>query len=435
MNKYTHHCQEKEGVCKEIPYICENIPKPEDGTEIDCSSLSDSNHICIAGPVDSDLACQFKKCLNVDADDLAIISDCSKYPTFDEKKSCQADGLDKCQEIYHCEESPSGSETTCPNFLTSDEDHACVYDGENKCEEKYYCSKVPKPADNTNSVVCTNYILSETNKDTHLCIQDFESDTYACKEEFLCTEGQGETDQECSKYPVAKEKTNTHICVLNSKTDKTCKEIELCENVIFTGTTATDEVCSSYHVKLSNTRTHYCIKKEDLSGCKEQASPCGDIEKIVKWENNKERVEKGEIEGIRNFYTNDSGINYYSCSIYNNIENCEKFSNQETCTKCKDGYVIHNNKTLCAKQIDIEGNLYTFSNEGLLIPCSSLIKDCVKCNNSNTCYECQSDTVLIDNNTCVKLIEIKENNNFFRDEETQKYVSCSIIPQCITCNS
>ena len=71
---------------------------------------------------------------------------------------------------------------------------------------------------------------------------------------------------------VAKGKTNTHICVLNSKTDKTCKEIELCENVIFTGTTATDEVCSSYHVKLSNTRTHYCVKKEDLTGCKEQDS-------------------------------------------------------------------------------------------------------------------------------------------------------------------
>ena len=200
MNKYTHHCQEKEGVCKEIPYTCENIPKPEDGTEIDCYSLSDNNHICIAGPVDSDLACQFKKCLNVDADDLAIISDCSKYPTSDEKKSCQADGLDKCQEIYHCEESPSGSETTCPNFLTSDKNHACVYDGENKCEEKYYCSKVPKPADNTNSVVCTNYILSETNKNTHLCIQDLESDTYACKEEFLCTESHGDTDQECNKF-------------------------------------------------------------------------------------------------------------------------------------------------------------------------------------------------------------------------------------------
>ena len=34
-------------------------------------------------------------------------------------------------------------------------------------------------------------------------------------------------------------------------------------------------------------------------------------------------VEKTSLQGNNNYYTNDTGINYYSCSLYNNALNCD----------------------------------------------------------------------------------------------------------------
>lgn len=69
------------------------------------------------------------------------------------------------------------------------------------------------------------------------------------------------------------------------------------------------------------------------------------------------------------------------------------------------------------------------------MPCSVLIPDCNRCNNSNTCYECQGNAALIDNNTCLPKEIIEDNPNYFKDEITNKYISCSIINNCVTCES
>ena len=46
----------------------------------------------------------------------------------------------------------------------------------------------------------------------------------------------------------------------------------------------------------------------------------------LKRENNYECVLKTSIENDKHFYTNDSGITYYSCSLYNTISNCNECS-------------------------------------------------------------------------------------------------------------
>ena len=147
-------------------------------------------------------------------------------------------------------------------------------------------------------------------------------------------------------------------------------------------------------------------------------------------------IEKSNIEGNNEYYSIDSGINYYSCSnsLYNNILNCKKCSNKETCSECKPNFIINNNIE-CLSIDDIEDHLY-FYNPNLKIYelCSNLIDLCHKCSSNSTCTECSNEGALEESNICISK-ELVNNNNYFLDEETNKYVSCSIINNCITCNS
>ena len=152
-------------------------------------------------------------------------------------------------------------------------------------------------------------------------------------------------------------------------------------------------------------------------------------------ENNIQCVEKTTLNEERTFYTNDSGINYYSCTFYNKVNNCEECLNGESCEKCISPNILFNNKKLCALQSDIDNNLYTNNNNGLLELCSSLIKSCSRCNNSNTCYKCQDDVDLLENNTCISKEIVEQGQNFFKDEITNKYVSCSVMEHCLSCKS
>ena len=96
---------------------------------------------------------------------------------------------------------------------------------------------------------------------------------------------------------------------------------------------------------------------------------------------------------------------------------------------------MFNINKLCALQSEIEANLYVWNELDILVSCSSSIKDCKKCNDVNTCYECQTEAVLLDNDKCLLKTIIEENKNYYKDEITEKYISCSIIDNCISCES
>ena len=151
--------------------------------------------------------------------------------------------------------------------------------------------------------------------------------------------------------------------------------------------------------------------------------------------NTLECAQKTSLEGDTHFFSNDTGVNYYSCSLYGLIEHCDKCSNKDTCDSCITGYELYNVNKLCALHREIENNIYIFTNDGLLTPCSALIQDCQRCNDSSTCLECQGDSALIDNNTCANKTEIEENKNYFKDEKTNMYISCSVMDNCVTCAS
>ena len=158
---------------------------------------------------------------------------------------------------------------------------------------------------------------------------------------------------------------------------------------------------------------------------------------VFKHNNNLECVLKTSLEENYLYYTNDSGINYYSCNnpLYNEVSNCIKCSNKYSCLQCQEDYILVNNKTSCITQSSLDNDMFYYNPiTEIYTSCSDLISLCHKCKNENTCIECINEGALLENDSCIHNVFIL-NNSFFKNETSQKYVSCSIINNCIKCTS
>ena len=135
------------------------------------------------------------------------------------------------------------------------------------------------------------------------------------------------------------------------------------------------------------------------------------------------------------FFSDDSELNYYACNIFNDVDNCVKCPNKTSCSDCKTSYLLVNQNTSCFLKKDIDNSLiYHDTALNIYVRCSDLIEDCEQCSDRATCFRCQNGSVVEENNTCISE-ELVDNNTYIKDETTGKYVSCSIIDNCITCSS
>ena len=226
---------------------------------------------------------------------------------------------------------------------------------------------------------------------------------------------------ECSSNNYCTKCLNNYDIVDNDHTK--CEDISG-EKYYYDTELETYKLCSN---KMTNCEK--CLVNEDFI-CKNCFNTYS-----FKHDNNIECEVKTSLQNDPKFFTNDTGINYYSCAKFSEVENCDECSSEEICHKCKSGFDLYNNGTLCVQKSDIDNNIYIWTPNGLLSPCSSLIKDCHKCNETSKCYECQEDSALIDNDTCLKKTELEEKKNYFKDETTNRYISCSIMDNCNTCES
>ena len=158
---------------------------------------------------------------------------------------------------------------------------------------------------------------------------------------------------------------------------------------------------------------------------------------VFKLDNNLECSLKSDLSNNKMFFSNDSGINYYSCSnsLYNSVSFCKECYNGNTCSQCQLGYEIVNSNTKCIKPSDVENKIvYLDPVTNLYTECSNLISLCYKCENEAFCTECGNEGALEENNTCINN-SLVENNNYFLNKTSNKYISCSIIDNCFSCIS
>ena len=136
---------------------------------------------------------------------------------------------------------------------------------------------------------------------------------------------------------------------------------------------------------------------------------------------------------IEKKYYIDTNNYYYLCS--ESLDNCLKCDDKEKCLECKSGYKLVNNNKKCILQTDIDNHMYYYNpNLGIYTSCSSLISLCKKCNDDSNCFECTEEGALEENNTCISQ-ELVENHYYYLDSDSKKYISCSIIENCVTCSS
>ena len=137
------------------------------------------------------------------------------------------------------------------------------------------------------------------------------------------------------------------------------------------------------------------------------------------------------------YYTNDSGINYYSCSnsLYNSVSNCKECENGNSCSLCQNDYSLVNNNQKCIDLNEVNNKIiYYNSIKDLYTSCSDLIQLCYKCENEATCIECNSNAFMEENDKCISS-ELVNNKYYYLNEATIKYESCSKIDNCLKCTS
>ena len=137
---------------------------------------------------------------------------------------------------------------------------------------------------------------------------------------------------------------------------------------------------------------------------------------------------KDELDGDKSYYKEDDQ-NYYSCSI----GNCSYCSSKTICTQCKNNYYLKNyDRSHCYLEEEIVPlNEYYLNDDGLIFYSCSLnggIEHCKTCESKTECNICDRGyTILNDNKTkCEKISELKKTPNLYytHDINELKYYSC-----------
>ena len=404
-------------------YPCHNREYHDIGSCIKCNKKDECN-LCSS---EYTLANGTKTCL------LTSLIDDKKYyknPNNNYYYKCP-DSCSTCESATKC--------LTCATSYLLDESDICFESSLFETDKFYYyndaldkyskCSNIQncqKCLSSTECIGCINNYYLVKGRDDLLSCQNIDISKYyptieGTKTYYKKCEDAIQNCEECSaSNKCTKCKTNFGI-VDNDHTQ--CVDISN-EKYYYDTTLETFKLCGN---KMTN--CEYCSTYGDFT-CKKCFSSYS-----FKHDNSITCEEKTTLEGNNYFYTNDSKINYYSCRLFHDALNCEKCASKEICEECQRGYDLYNNKRLCAKQGDIDNNIFTWTNDDILVLCSSAIKDCERCNDTATCYSCQDEAGLIDNDTCVNKTILEQNKNHYYDEKSKRYISCSVMDNCITCDS
>ena len=146
---------------------------------------------------------------------------------------------------------------------------------------------------------------------------------------------------------------------------------------------------------------------------------------IFKIEDNSiECVLKTSMTNNKQFYTNDSEISYYSCSIYNDITNCNECTSRNTCTKCKTDYAfkIESSNIECVEERILINNKHFYTTDSGIsyYSCNSYndITNCDECSNGNTCNKCiEGYSLKYDKSIeCVLKSFLTDDNHFYTND-------------------
>ena len=358
-NKLTHNCVPKSDEptkCQEQLKMCEDVTNLNEASVINCSDFPVTN---------------------------STIYKCEKYISNENafcylrKKTCEEIILNINQSIY--EDMKLLDNNICEEFDIADTDNEerkiCYfgsYDSTNSqlhCIEIYKCDKVPKDINNN----CDFYPTSD-NKKYSCQNNDNESSELKCKEKLkTCSEIEKYPGLNCSEYSVSENNKETHFCISNE--DLGCKEEQIMCNEVTK--TISDKInCSKY--KVTNEELYTCISLEndEIYACKEENN-----DKINTYEN----IDINTIYTLLNLTLNSTDIT--NEEIFQKLDSLflKIYENGDSFIKIQGiGNTVFQITTSKNELKALEGNLSDYSGETIidLGNCEDALRKEYKINNS-----------------------------------------------------
>ena len=136
---------------------------------------------------------------------------------------------------------------------------------------------------------------------------------------------------------------------------------------------------------------------------------------------------------LKKYYSEDNGISYYPCNEA--IHECNYCSKNNICEECNSNFYLYKEiKNYCFQLDDLEKY---YKNGTSYYPCNESIRDCNKCFDSETCYDCTNGKKIIykEQNKCYEDSILKDNNSYYKINDTF-YGKCSnAFPHCDICKN
>ena len=322
-----------------------------------------------------------------------------------------------------------------------------------KCEDNY-------EVDNNNKKICKEIIQ---NCDEY----NIDKSCKKCKTGFGLIKGKlGETScmsitelnvllSQKLYFTVSGEPTYYMICSEGVSNCLECEGENVCKKCIYNNEKKYGIIGDDYSTCIDLSRNEYFLDSSDgkYKLCSTQLTGCetclinnnNKLNCISCLTNNDYTLVHGEInecklktdmenDNSNNYFTDDNGLNYYSCSNiqYHSVEYCLNCNNKETCLTCQNGFSLFNSNNLCISNSDLIKNKYYKINDNYYL-CSDTIKGCEKCTNPNTCLECNVAYDLDENDKCIPSSITMF--RYYKDPTTGKYISCEKIENCEECSS
>ena len=288
-----------------------------------------------------------------------------------------------------------------------------------------------KCSNKTNCIKCkdNNYFIGE---DRTKCYKDEENEIN--KEEYY-TEDNGisyykcdEVIKNCNKclnksYCI---KCDNEYYIIGEEKDKCYNKNDIDDKKYFI-------YKDNVSLMLCNSTLENCDECQDKSNC----IKCKDNYIFINNDRTK-CINESEIQKEQ-YFTEDNGKTYYSCDT--EIPNCNKCINRTNCIKCNDNYFLIDKDTAkCYKENENEINkdeYFTEDNGASFIKCEDVMDNCNKCFNRSQCIKCKEDYYLIgeEKDKCIEKSHIEDKKYFIDDNNTTIYFCNSSILNCNECSN
>ena len=259
--------------------------------------------------------------------------------------------------------------------------------------------------------ICPKYcVLCRLNGINKECIKC--NDTYARTEKgknIICLS----LEELRNGYYYSKKTSLYHECIENCNL---CSNGTICENCKLGFTNINNKNCSG---EIKNCEEY---NEDDISTCKK----CKLNFAFIK----DDRTNCINLTLLKDYYSKDGGISYYSCDEITNCNQCiyNNNLNKLECKKCANGYILLNkinDKCFSKNNVTDKDKTFYYINDTHAISCIQAINNCEKCKNEKECISCVPDAYFLNDNknSCYKNVEI-DKYRYYLSEDKTNYLSC-----------